>query len=323
MISKAWSGGRLPLLALTSGLGFWFLAVSPGIAGDGEASSPKKDKSNKPKHGTQQSGCGTLGYGAPGLYPGFQGFGLGYHLGYGYGGQALGVGANGGYPLFGGPGYPHPSPGLRRIGGITPFPYFGGPGYPTPECPNYFGGVGPLSPNQPVLTSDPDPTMPTSDIGYGSFDGTVPYPESTFAPFATMSGEGGTSGGMNFTNPSAPSPEISPNPGPAPPAAPVTPAPGASSGSPSRDGLLGTDEESIVSANGTRGLKITKVYAHSAAERAGLRAGDVVLSINGYLTTKPGDLAWIIADASSSKSLKMSVRSASKDEVRSLTAQLP
>src|SRR5512135_3687906 len=69
---------------------------------------------------------GTLGYGKPGLYPGFQGFGLGYHRGYGYGGDALGVGAGGGYPFYGGPGYCHPWPALRRIGGITPFPFYGG-----------------------------------------------------------------------------------------------------------------------------------------------------------------------------------------------------
>ena len=96
---------------------------------------------------------GTLGYGTPGLYAGFQGFGLGYHLGYGYGGDALGVGVNGGYPFYGGPGYPHPGPTLRRFGSITPFAYFGGPGAPTPECRNYFGSVGPLFTDRPVVES--------------------------------------------------------------------------------------------------------------------------------------------------------------------------
>jgi hypothetical protein len=307
MISMTRSGWRLPWLALASGLGLWFLSISTGIAGDGETPSPKRDKVNKQKQGAQQSGLGTLGYGPPGVHPGYQGFGLGYHLGYGYGGQALGVGADGGYPLYGGPGYPHPWPRLRRAGGITPFCYFGGPGYPTPECPNYFGGVGPLSPDQPVVTFEVDPTLPTSGFGYGTFDGTLPYPESTFAPFATLYGEGG----------------VSPKPSPAPPAAPVTPGPGASSGSSSRGGLLGTEEVSMVGADGTRGLKISKVYVRSVAERAGLRAGDVILSINGYLTTKPSDLAWIIADAPSNNSLTMSVRNASNGEVHSLTAQLP
>ena len=58
----------------------------------------------------------------------------------------------GGYPFYGGPGYPHCGPRLRRLGKINPFPYFGGPGYPSFEHPNFFGGIGPLVPDQPVVT---------------------------------------------------------------------------------------------------------------------------------------------------------------------------
>jgi hypothetical protein len=299
-------------MALVTGLGYCFLAVSPGIAD--EPSTPcvgspsKRDKVKKDRAVARGAGGGTLGYGAPGLHPGFQGFGLGYHLGYGYGGQGLGVGADGGYPLYGGPGYPHPSPTLRRIGGISPFCYFGGPGYPTPENPNFFGGVGPLSPDQPVVTLENDPSMPVSDLGYGAFEGTIPYPESTFAPFTNIRDERGTSGEMKPADPSTP---------------PVAPAPGSASGSPTPGGLLGVEDESIGSDGATRGLKISKVYLQSVAERAGLRAGDVILSINGYLTTKPSDLTWIIANASTSKSLKMSVRTPTDGEVRRLTANLP
>ena len=89
-----------------------------------------------------------------------QGFSLGYHPGYGYGRGALGVGAEGGYPFYGGPGYPHPWPCLRRIGGIVPFPYYGGPGYPIPGHPNYFGEFGPLSPDRPVVTVATEPGGP-------------------------------------------------------------------------------------------------------------------------------------------------------------------
>lgn len=131
-------------------------------------------------------GVGTLGYGPPGVHAGFQGFGLGYHQGYGYGGAALGPGAEGGYPFYGGPGYPHPAPTLRRIGGINPFPYYGGPGGPTPTCPQYFGGVGPLVHDKPVVKV----IGGNENQDYGAFSGMVPYPPETFAiGTATAAGE--------------------------------------------------------------------------------------------------------------------------------------
>jgi hypothetical protein len=154
-------------------------------------------------------GAGTLGYGPPGVHPGFQGFGLGYHLGYGYGGQALGPGAFGGYPFYGGPGYPHPWPRLRRIGGINPFPHYGGPGFPTPAHPNYYGGVGaPLAVDAPVVTILPEPGEADYASGFGTFTGAVPYPESYFAPFTTAAAASGTSGAPSMPAPadSGPSP---------------------------------------------------------------------------------------------------------------------
>ena len=54
-----------------------------------------------------------------------------------------GPGAEGGYPFYGGPGYPNCEPSLRRIGGINPFPYYGGPGYPTPGPPQLLRNVRP------------------------------------------------------------------------------------------------------------------------------------------------------------------------------------
>ena len=122
---------------------------------------------------------GTLGYGPPGLHDGYQGFGLGYHPGYGYGGDALGVGIDGGHPFYGGPGYPHPAPVLRRFGPITPFPYCGGPGSPTTDRPHLFGPVGPLVHGDDVVHVEGD-----SPGGYGVFHGSLPYPESAFAPFS-------------------------------------------------------------------------------------------------------------------------------------------
>jgi len=72
---------------------------------------------------------------------------------------------------------------------------------------------------------------------------------------------------------------------------------------------LGIDEEPVADPAGVRGIQVTKVYARSPADRVGLRAGDVIHSANGYLTTKRGNLAWIITDATPDNVLKMSVRS--------------
>src|SRR5262249_2867731 len=142
MFSLMQGRGRLPLNALALALGAWVFSGSSAAAdGDGLAGV-----------GHGPSSYGTLGYGPPGLYPRFPGVGLGYHPGCCYGGAALGPGADGGYPFYGGPGYPHPWPCLRRFKKITPFPYYGGPGGPTPDHPNSFGGVGPLVAGRPVIT---------------------------------------------------------------------------------------------------------------------------------------------------------------------------
>ena len=87
----------------------------------------------------------------------FQGFGLKYHPGYGYGGRAIGVGPFGGYPRYGGPG------------AIVPF------------CP-----VGPLVETETVAIIVPRPeSWPViPDTGaYGPYTGALPYPESLFAPY--------------------------------------------------------------------------------------------------------------------------------------------
>ncbi len=88
-------------------------------------------------HKTLESG--TLGWAEYGLYPGLYGFSLRWHPGYGYGKYALGVGADGGYPFYGGPGYPHQPPPLRRCGPAAPYAYLGGPG------PGVSSAAGPIS----------------------------------------------------------------------------------------------------------------------------------------------------------------------------------
>ena len=46
----------------------------------------------------------------------------------------------------------------------------------------------------------------------------------------------------------------------------------------------------------------------SAAEQAGLQAGDVIHSANGYVTQEHGNLAWIISTVPSNGVLQMNVR---------------
>jgi hypothetical protein len=198
MITHIRGSGRLPLKAFALLLGVSVLSSSSAMADD-DGSVVTNQVRNDPRGDTGlhllhcPTSFGTLGYGPPGLHPGFQGFGLGYHLGYGYGGDALGVGAEGGYPFYGGPGYPRCEPQLRRIGGITPFPYFGGSGYPSPEHPNFFGGFGPLVADRPVVTVVTDRGEPVEGTDYGSFTGAIPNPEAQFAPFTARAAAGASS----------------------------------------------------------------------------------------------------------------------------------
>lgn len=202
-----------------SGLSWRVLALSLGVGVIAGISSRAEDQAAVVRSEKKASGWnvvkrirggGTLGYGPPGVHPGFQGFGLGYHRGYGYGGDALGVGAEGGYPFYGGPGYPHPSPRLRRIGGINPFPHYAGPGYPTPDHPNYYGVVGPLVADEPVITIIPEPGEADYSRGFGSFTGAVPLPEKYFAPYTSEAAAMGSASGVSTSRPAATPPNTMP-----------------------------------------------------------------------------------------------------------------
>ncbi|MFI5455054.1 MAG: PDZ domain-containing protein [Isosphaerales bacterium] len=328
MVSHIWGGGTPPLRAFALAFGVWVLFDSSVAADDyGVVVTEQGPKDQKARKGDQvhgDSSYGTLGYGAPGLYPGFQGFGLGYHLGYGYGGDALGVGAEGGFPFYAGPGYPHAEPTLRRIGGITPFPYYGGPGYPTPDHPNFFGGCGPLVPDQPVVTIATESGEPIGATDFGPFTGAVPDPEALFAPFVSRAAARASSAGAGPSYPTA-IPTI-PVPTTPPPGASIPSTPPATSRPSSSSAVgrsLGIEEVPVVDANGARGIKISNVYSGAAAEKAGLHAGDVVYSSNGYLTQVRGNLPWIINHAAPSKVLTMRVRTVGDSTEHTITAQLP
>jgi hypothetical protein len=248
---------------------------------------------------------GALGYAPPGAYPGFYGFGLGFHLGYGYGGKGLGVGTSGGYPCYAGPGYPHPWPELRRCGPIVPFPYYGGPGNPTPNAPNYYGATGPLVANRPVVTVG-DEFEPIGVFGFAT--GALPYTEAFLAPFTTKAASGGAYSGPNSTDGSAPGRGAAPD--------------GGSANVPSLYPALGIEAQPVVDANGTRGLRVSKVDSGAVGEKAGLHVGDVLQSINGYKTEQPGNIPWIIANAASDKVLTISLRSPRDTQDRTVRAQL-
>jgi hypothetical protein len=135
-------------------------------------------------------GYGTLGYGGHGLDLGFYGFGLSFHRGYGYGGRALGVGASGGYP------------------------YYGGPGYPSDSHAQYFTGAPPLVVARPVALEAFEPGTPAFPGDYGPFTGAIPYPETLFAPYVNAAAATGSSTGASPRPPSPPPAGNSPPPGP-------------------------------------------------------------------------------------------------------------
>jgi hypothetical protein len=317
-------GGRLPLKAVSLALGIWLFSGSLAV---GDDHGSVFDHDGRFKH--SNLGYGTLGWAEYGLYPGLYGFSLRWHSGYGYGRYALGVGADGGYPFYGGPGYPHEPPHLRRFGPTEPYAYFGGPGYPIFGWSNFFQDIGGLVVDKPVVSiGEPGEfgyvgvngeKNPGAD--FGQFTGALPYPETYFAPNAAAAA--GSSGAEGLPKPAMPLPTTPPATVPGLPSAPLSPAPGEMTNVHRPVRYLGIDEEPVVDAAGVQGIIVTQVYPGSAAEKARLHAGDVIHSINGYLTTERGNLPWIISVATPNNVLKMNVRTASDGKVHTILADLP
>jgi hypothetical protein len=90
-----------------------------------------------------------------------------------------------------------------------------------------------------------------------------------------------------------------------------------------RQRLLGIDEDPFVMPDGAKAMKVSKVFPGSAAEKAGLQAGDVIRSVNGYLTEQRGNLAWIIANATPKNELRINVQTAKDGQNHLVTATLP
>ena len=135
------------------------------------------------------------------------------------------------------------------------------------------------------------------NVGYGPFTGALPYPESYFAPLHRSRGKRIIRRGQCSLS--------------------VRDRQCRSS---SRSG---DRRAAVVDVDGVRGMKVTRVYPGTAAEKAGLKPGDVIRSINGYRTEQPGNLAWIIVNAAPGKVLKINVRTAADGKEQTITAQLP
>ncbi len=90
-----------------------------------------------------------------------------------------------------------------------------------------------------------------------------------------------------------------------------TQGPAAAYPDPSQGRYLGIDQLAVVDG-GVPGMQVVGVYPGSPAEQAGLHAGDVIHSANGYLTQEAGNLPWIIANTPPSGVLQMNVRTAKR-----------
>ena len=86
---------------------------------------------------------------------------------------------------------------------------------------------------------------------------------------------------------------------------------------------LGIYEEPVVTRDGRPGMMVTYVQGGTPAEGIGLRFGDVIRSANGYETQQPGNLAWIIANATPGDTLLVGFTSAHDGADYVATASLP
>ncbi len=241
---------------------------------------------------------GTLSYGPPGLHPGFYGFGLSYHPGYGYGGNGLGVGTCGGNPFYGGPGYPCKY------------------GYPQFAYP-YYEGIGQLFYDPPVVLTD----MQENPGDFGPYTGAASYAYTHPTYTAEAAATGSFTPGerrMPDTSATSAAPEARFTPGEG-----TTPGASSMNRVPMRERYLGMDLEPAIANDGRQGLKVVDILPESTAERAGFSSGDMIFSANGYATDKRGDLGWIISNAAPDRTLKLIVRKELESKDQTVTIEMP
>jgi PDZ domain len=284
-------GAKLSLTALVLALGIWSLsgasAFGHGGGGGGGGGHGGGGMGGMGGMGGHMGGMGMGGMGMGGMGMGGMGMGGmgGGRFGGGFGGGRFG-GFNRGFG-FGGLGF-----GGFGFGGFWPgfygyYPYGYGLGYGGLGYGGY-GGMG------------------YGGMGYGGMG--YGYPGYGYAANAYPSSPNGgampASGGFGYN------------------AAYVAPASGAAMPGMQRR-YLGIDEEPMVGSDGSKAMRISNIYPNTAAEKAGLKVGDVLRSVNGYLTEQRGNLAWIIANATPNSELKLNVQTAKDGQTHQIVATLP
>ncbi len=84
---------------------------------------------------------------------------------------------------------------------------------------------------------------------------------------------------------------------------------------------LGIDERKVSDASGSH-IQVARVHAGSPAERAGLQAGDTIVSANGYLTQEAGNLAWIINHNAPNGVVTLNIRKVANGQAATVNATL-
>ena len=302
MTSQLRQGGRLSLASLASlalALGIWAVAGSSAMAhgGGGGGGGHGGGGFGGGFGGGHMGGMGMggMGMGHMGMgYGGMGGFGRMGGLGYGNRGFYGGYGGYGFFPFFG--GY-----GLYGLGYGYGYPYYGGyglgyGGYGMGYGLGY-GGYG---------------------LGYGGYGYGYPY----YGGYGYGYGYPYYGYGNGYGYPYYSNVYSTPGAGVTYTSAYVAPGGSAANTVMPQGRYLGIDEEPVIEPNGKRGMKVANVYPGTPAQRAGLKVGDVLYSINGYLTEQRGNLAWIIANAAPNNQLKMTVKTAGDGQTHSVTAQL-
>jgi S1-C subfamily serine protease len=83
---------------------------------------------------------------------------------------------------------------------------------------------------------------------------------------------------------------------------------------------LGIEERPVIDPDGP-GMEVVRVYPGTAADLAGLQVGDVIHSINGHPTQRPGDLYRIIQQAAPEGVLDLRVRTISDGSEHRIVAR--